>query len=193
MTEFKIVISDPKTGKSIQKEVKDDNARPFLGQKIGIKFKGELLDLPGYEFEIRGGSDNAGFPMRKDVKGTRRARVLAVRGVGIRKKKIGGRRSKKSAKGMRQRKTIASNVIQENTAQINCVIIKYGSEPLFEKPKTEGKKLESKEEKTDVKSQKEDKSNKEKLNTETKVEKKPEDKKSEPKKEIKEEHKKIKK
>jgi len=63
MAEFKLVISDPKTGKSTQKEVQDANAKKLMGLKIGQTFKGEIIDLTGYEFEIRGGSDSAGFMM----------------------------------------------------------------------------------------------------------------------------------
>ena len=69
MAEFKIVISDPKKGKSLQRELKDDAAKGLVGKKIGDTFKGELIDLPGYEFKITGGSDKAGFPMRWDVIG----------------------------------------------------------------------------------------------------------------------------
>ena len=78
MAEFKVVIADPKKGKSYQKEVKEDSAKGFLGLKIGDKVKGELLDLAGYEFEITGGSDYAGFPMRADVPGAARKRILAM-------------------------------------------------------------------------------------------------------------------
>ena len=33
MVDFKIVISDQRTGKTSQKEVKDDDARKFMGLK----------------------------------------------------------------------------------------------------------------------------------------------------------------
>ena len=63
MASFKVVISDPKVGKTVQKEVKDDAAGRFLGLKIGDKVRGELLDLSGYEFEITGGADFARIPI----------------------------------------------------------------------------------------------------------------------------------
>ena len=43
MVDFKVVISDAKTGKTYQKEVKDENAKKFLGLKIGDKLKADFL------------------------------------------------------------------------------------------------------------------------------------------------------
>jgi len=137
MPEFKIVIGDPKTGKSVQKDVKDEAARHFLGLKIGDKVKGELLDLTGYEFEITGGSDFAGFPMRMDIPGIGRRKVLEVKGVGIKNiKKARGKdmKYKRTMKGMRQRKSVAGNTIYEKTAQINMKVLKMGKEDIFPKP-----------------------------------------------------------
>ena len=57
MAEFKLTLNDPKTGKAYKKEVKDQNAKVFLGKKIGDPIKGESIDMQGYEFEITGGSD----------------------------------------------------------------------------------------------------------------------------------------
>ena len=109
MAGFKLVISDPKTGKSYQREAKDDAAKSLMGLKIGDTVKGELIDLTGYEFELTGGSDHTGFPMRKDVIGPRRKRVLVTKGFGLRK----------SPKGGRFRRTVAGNTVHEKTAQVN--------------------------------------------------------------------------
>ncbi|MFH1134124.1 MAG: 30S ribosomal protein S6e [Nanoarchaeota archaeon] len=133
MATFKIVLNDPKTGKSVQREVKDDDARPLLGKKIGDTIKGEAINLPGFEFKISGGSDASGFPMRQDLPGTLRKKILGVFGVGMRKVE----------KGIKQRKSIAGNTIHEKTAQLNLVITTMGKEDLFkaaEKPKEEEKK-----------------------------------------------------
>ncbi|MFC1723475.1 S6e family ribosomal protein [Nanoarchaeota archaeon] len=153
MAEFKLVLNDPKKGKSKQLEVKEDNAKAFIGLKIGNKVKGEAFDLPGYEFEITGGSDAAGFPMRKDITGPARKRILAVKGVGITNKLRKPNPKKKgwrTIKGMRQKKTVAGNQIHEKTAQINLKILKEGSEKLFEEakaaPKEEAKPKEEKKE-----------------------------------------------
>jgi len=120
MTEFKIVISDPKTGKSYQRVVKDDSASMLEGLKIKDTVKGDVVDLSGYEFEITGGSDAQGFPMRFDVNGVSRKRIFAVEGVGVKFKR----------KGMKQRKNVAGNTIHNKIAQINLKITKYGKEKL---------------------------------------------------------------
>lgn len=128
MADFKVVLNDPKSGKSAQREIKDDVAKKFIGLKIGDTVKGELLDLTGYEFEITGGSDYAGFPMRKDVQGTGRKKILAVQGTGLKKK----------AKGIKQRKTVCGNTIHAKIVQINLKAVKQGKQPLVEKKAGEG-------------------------------------------------------
>lgn len=130
MSDIKVVIADPKTGKCYQKEVKSDVAVAFLGMKIGQNFKGETIDLAGYEFMITGGSDTAGFPMRKDVAGIRRKKIFAISGVGMKRKD----------KGVRQRKTVVGNTVSELTAQINVKIIKYGKDSLGPAETQEAKK-----------------------------------------------------
>ncbi|MBI4453834.1 30S ribosomal protein S6e [Candidatus Woesearchaeota archaeon] len=142
MAEFKLVISDPKTGKSYQLEAKDETAKHFLGKKIGDKVRGELIDLSGYEFEIRGGSDNCGFPMRKDVEGSVRKRIYAVSGVGIHKKvnftKKGERKIRRKKQGVKQKKTVCGNTIHAKVSQINLMILKHGSKPLGKEEPKEG-------------------------------------------------------
>lgn len=119
MAEMKLVIST-KDGKSYQREVKDNQAESLLGKRIGETVTGDTVGLDGYEFVISGGTDSAGFPMRKDIQGAGRKRILAVKGVGVRKKRH----------GQRQRKTVAGNRIHENTAQINLKVIKEGKAKL---------------------------------------------------------------
>lgn len=138
MAEFKIVIGDTKSGKCYQREVKDDSADKLLGMKIGDKVVGESIDMPGYEFEITGGSDSCGFPMRKDNPGSMRRRIFAFKGVGITNKKRLPNQKKKGTRtmeGMRRKKSVAGNTIFEKTAQINLKVLKYGKESL--EPKVE--------------------------------------------------------
>lgn len=141
MAEFKIVISDPKNGRSYQFNVKDEQARPFLGLKIGAKMKGEVLDLTGYEFEITGGSDHCGFPMRKDVEGVGRKKIFAVSGVGIKKKvhftKKGERKIRRKQHGIKQKKTVCGNTIHAKISQVNLKILKCGKKPLGSEEKAE--------------------------------------------------------
>ena len=75
MANFKIVISDPKTRKAYQKEV-DETHSGLAGKKLGDMVSGSSLGLVGYELEITGGSDKQGFPMRRDVEGTVRKKIL---------------------------------------------------------------------------------------------------------------------
>jgi small subunit ribosomal protein S6e len=127
MVKFKVVISDPKTGKSVQREIDSDQTKAFQNKKINEQVKGDTFGLADYEFQITGGSDTSGFPMRRDVEGTARKKILIVEGVGVRK----------AAKGIRQRKSVAGNTISLTTAQINLKILKYGKEKLFEEKKEE--------------------------------------------------------
>ncbi len=114
---FKLVISDPKTRKSWQKEVSGEG---ILGKKIGDKFSGAVAGLEGYELQITGGSDSDGFPMRKDVDGTGRKRILVSGGVGFKPK----------LEGQRKRKSIRGNMVSQDAAQVNSKVIKYGKVPL---------------------------------------------------------------
>jgi len=127
MAAFKIVIGT-KDGKCVQKEVAEADAKSLIGKKIGDTIKGEIIGLTGYEFLITGGSDYAGFPMRSDIAGPGRKKVLAVQGIGIKKK----------GEGQRQRKTVCGNTIHANTAQINVKVAVVGKTPIVAEPK-EGK------------------------------------------------------
>ena len=98
-----------KDGKTHKRELDADNAKHLRGKKIGDKFKGELLDLTGYELQITGGSDASGFPMRSDVNGVARKRVLITGGVGLRKS---------PRKGLRLRKTVVGNTIEIGRAHV---------------------------------------------------------------------------
>ncbi|MBW2996009.1 30S ribosomal protein S6e [Candidatus Woesearchaeota archaeon] len=134
MAEFKLTIADPKTGKCVQKTVGGDAAKGFIGLKIGDTVKGEVMDLTGYEFILTGGSDYCGFPMRKGISGARK-RVLVLKGVGFR----GGK------KGIKRRKTVCGEAINENIVQINLKIAKKGKADLTAEAPKEEKKEEAKE------------------------------------------------
>ncbi|MFC1697970.1 S6e family ribosomal protein [Nanoarchaeota archaeon] len=130
MAEFKLVIADPKAGKCSSKEVKENEAKVFLGQKIGNKISGDSFDMAGYEFEITGGSDHAGFPMRKDIVGTGRKKILTVKGVGVKPLRRKTKKHIRRFKGAKLRKTVAGNTIHAKIAQINLKVLKYGKAPI---------------------------------------------------------------
>ncbi len=121
--EFKVVISDPATGKAYQKVVSGANANKLIGKQIGDIINGTLVDLPpDYELQITGGSDKDGFPMRPDIPGTGRKRILLSGGVGYRPKE----------KGVRKKKTVRGRVISKDIVQINMKVVKHGKIPLEE-------------------------------------------------------------
>ncbi|MBS3157758.1 30S ribosomal protein S6e [Candidatus Woesearchaeota archaeon] len=128
MAQYKLCISDPKTGRTKQLEVKDNDAKQFAGMKLNQQLKGEACGLPGYEFLITGGSDKAGFPMRSGIMGKRKV-ILAYGGTGIRTKEF----------GIKQRKTVCGSTINADIVQINLKILKEGTQKLFEDKKEEVK------------------------------------------------------
>ena len=117
---LKIIIGH----KGKAKTVELSDTKKVSGLKLGDTFKGELVDLPGYEFMITGGANSSGFPMRRDVDGTQKRRILAVQGVGIKKK----------AKGIKQKKTVAGNTVGAKTSMLNVKAVKEGKDDLFAEP-----------------------------------------------------------
>ncbi len=137
MVEFKIVIGDSKTKRAFKSELKSPDAEQLLGKKIGETFRGELINLPGFEFTITGGSDKAGFPLYPDLEGQGKRRLLLEKG------DVGFNEPKKF-KGVRVRKLVRGNTIANDTAQINCKITKWAEGidlmkhfNVIEKPKAE--------------------------------------------------------
>ncbi len=121
--EFRVVISDPKTGKAYQKVVEGANANRLIGKQIGDIISGTVVELPpDYELQITGGTDRDGFPMRPDLPGSGRRRLLLSGGVGFRPKE----------KGLRRRKTVRGRVISKDIIQINMKVVKHGKIPLEE-------------------------------------------------------------
>lgn len=127
--EFKLVINEKE--KSYQTVVEAD---VLLGKKIGDKFKGDAIGLSGYEFEIKGGSDKEGFPMRKDLPGIKRRKLLLSGGVGFRP----------LSKGQKRRKSVRGNTVSEDIVQVNCVVVTKGKKKLSDafKKETETEKKE---------------------------------------------------
>ncbi|HIF36813.1 MAG TPA: 30S ribosomal protein S6e [Marine Group III euryarchaeote] len=108
MANFKLTISDIK-GKSMSKELKDSDANPLLGLQLGNETDATVVGLSG-KLKLTGGSDKSGVPMRNDVHGAARKRVLLSKGVGLPNAKT----------GERSRKLIRGNTISEEIYQINC-------------------------------------------------------------------------
>ena len=133
--DFRVVVSDPKTGRAYQVELKDPGAGRLLGKRIGDKLEGDILGMPGYSVLITGGSDREGFPMRADLPGSRRRKLLIAHGTGYHP----------SAVGRKKRKSIHGREISPDMGQINVKIVEAGSKSVEE---LLGVKTETAEEKT---------------------------------------------
>jgi ribosomal protein S6E (S10) len=130
---FKINIAS-KDGKSYKLEAE---APGLVGKELHDIVRGIELspELEGYEFEISGASDKAGFTAFKDVEGIGLKKVLLEYGKGFKKrprkegkKKMGRNRPK----GLRLRKTVRGKTISEKIIQVNLKIKKDGSKNLSE-------------------------------------------------------------
>ncbi|MBT4604933.1 30S ribosomal protein S6e [archaeon] len=131
--DFKVVIGQ-KDGKTHQQKLESTNAEALMRKRIGETVSGDALGFPGYEFQITGGSDNAGFPLRKGILAARK-RILAQKGVGI----SGKTRNKNKQKGLYRRRTVSGEMISTGTSQINMKVTKVGPNPLGGAPAAEEK------------------------------------------------------
>lgn len=91
---LKLNISEK--GKAWKLEVPEET---LSGKSIGDKFDGKEINskLEGYEFEITGGSDNAGFPLSKNVEGLGLKGVILKKGWGMHNNTEGLRLKKNSS------------------------------------------------------------------------------------------------
>lgn len=145
---FKINISHK--GRTLKIESESEE---LVGKKIGETLSGSEIskDLAGYELEIAGTSDIAGFPGKKDVEGSGLKRVLLKKGFGLRTKPKGlKKKPARMPKGLRLKKTVRGNTISKDTVQINLKVKKEGNKKFEEMlPKKESKeKVEEKSEQT---------------------------------------------
>jgi len=116
---FKLVIGDK--GKAWKIELDNES---LVGKSLGDKVSGKEIkaELEGYEFEIAGGSDIAGFPLSSEVPGLALKSLLLKKGWGM----------KDNYPGIRRRKTVRGKVISSSTSQINLRVVKAGHKHLAE-------------------------------------------------------------
>ena len=112
MAKFKLSVSTP-DGKVKNLELEGSRAQPLIGKRIGETVDGVALGLSGQHLLIAGGSDKDGFPMRRDIHGGVRAKVLLTKGVGFRPK----------AEGERRRVQVRGSIITEDIAQVNLKVL----------------------------------------------------------------------
>ncbi|MFA5142357.1 MAG: S6e family ribosomal protein [Candidatus Woesearchaeota archaeon] len=134
MAEFKLVIGIPEAKRTVTKAVKETQADPLIGLKIGDKVSGDKIGFDGYEFQITGGSDYCGFPLRQGISGLRRKSLLIGKSVGCagKERKLRKHTKPRSRDGFRRKKLVCPEQIMEKTIQINMKVLKMGAAPLFE-------------------------------------------------------------
>jgi small subunit ribosomal protein S6e len=138
MVEFKVVVNDIKTGKAYNIQVSGHHANSLIGKKIGEDVDGIFISLPGYKLQITGGTDKNGFPMRKDLDGMNRRRLLLSKSLGFNSKE----------NGLRRKKSIRGNMINQDIVQINMKVIKHSSKPIDDLVNTMKEEKQEKKEET---------------------------------------------
>jgi len=129
LAKFKIIISDPDSGTSKIVELEETRTVPLIGRRVGEVLDGATVGLSGHKVQITGGSDKDGFPMRPNVHGGVRRKVILGGGVGFNPKD----------EGQRRRKMVRGNVITDEIVQINMKIMEKPKKAKEEKKKTKGK------------------------------------------------------
>jgi len=155
---FKINISHK--GKTLKIETESE---VIVGKKIGEIIKGEDIsnELDGYEVEVTGTSDKAGFPGFKGLEGTAYHRKLLTYGPGMKDRR----------KGIRLRKNLRGEEISLKISQINTKVIKEGNKRFEEIiPKKESEEAPAEEKKEPAESEQPSEQPKERKKEETKQE-----------------------
>ncbi|RLG60701.1 30S ribosomal protein S6e [Candidatus Geothermarchaeota archaeon] len=114
MVKFKLNVAVPNEGKTYTFEVDEPKSRILIGKKIGDAVDGKMLGLKWKKLMITGGTDSSGFPMRPDIHGGVKKRVLLSGGPGLKKIK---------RKGYRKKKMVRGNVITTDIYQINMKVV----------------------------------------------------------------------
>ena len=142
---FKINISE-KNGKTFHTDL---DSEALFGKEIKGKVQGTEIspDLAGYEFEIAGASDKAGFTVMENVDGILLKKVLLRYGKGMHRRSRREGKKKRSnftPKGLKQRVTVRGKIISPEIVQINLKILKEGAKKLSEIFPEQNKKEEKK-------------------------------------------------
>jgi small subunit ribosomal protein S6e len=117
---MKIVISDPKSGRSKGMEVAADASTVLVGRKIGDAIEGSAFGLGGYKLKISGGSDTSGFPLNRSIQGTGKVKIMRLLA------------ESGKEKGQYRRESVRGGIIAADTAQVNLMILEYGDKPIDE-------------------------------------------------------------
>ena len=139
MAEFKLAIGNPSTKKTYKLQLNENDSKSLYGKKIGEEINGELIGLNGYKIKITGGSDYSGFPMRPEIDGSQKKKIILTTGsLGFRARRYHNVPSTEGAKkklkqtmpGERRRKSVRGNTISEDTVQINLKVTSAGKDSI---------------------------------------------------------------
>jgi len=117
LAKFKLIVSDPSTGKSNASEIEGARAQALIGRSLGETIDGSPLGIAQSHLRITGGCDKNGIPMRPDVHGGVKKYIVLSSGPGF----------KPTRHGERRRKLIRGRTITDETYQINFTISKRGA------------------------------------------------------------------
>jgi small subunit ribosomal protein S6e len=113
MAKFKLIVSDPNTGKCVVSDLEGPRAQALIGRSLGEVIDGSTLGIAGSAV-ISGGCDKNGIPMRADVHGGAKKYIVLSSGPGFRPTKS----------GERKRKLIRGRTVTDETYQINVTLRK---------------------------------------------------------------------
>ena len=108
-----LIVSNPADGTSQRVELDDQQLRALYGTRIGQVVEGAVADMQGYRIKFTGGTDKDGIPMRPDVHGSAKARIILSGGVGYKPKD----------KGEKKRKVVRGNTVNSEIAFLNFTVV----------------------------------------------------------------------
>jgi small subunit ribosomal protein S6e len=108
-----LIVSDPAAGTSQRVEIEAARIGPLVGTRIGQTIEGAMAGMQGYKLKLTGGTDKDGIPMRPDVHGSAKARIVLSGGVGYTPKN----------RGEQKRKVVRGNTVSQETTFLNFVVV----------------------------------------------------------------------
>jgi small subunit ribosomal protein S6e len=124
MAKFKLIVSDPATGKSMVNEVEGTRAQALIGRSLGELIDGSALGIAQGKVLISGGCDKNGIPMRGDVHGSGKKYIVISSGPGF----------KPNRHGERRRKLVRGRSISDDTYQVNFTLQQDDQKELKREP-----------------------------------------------------------
>lgn len=107
------IEAEASRSKAFQLVLDEETSRKLIGMRIGEEIDASIIGLNG-KLLIKGGSDNSGFPMRPDLSGPVKKKLLLSGPPGYHPKE----------RGERRRKMVRGNTIDDSIVQINAVLIR---------------------------------------------------------------------